>query len=101
MIAWIVPVSLFWLVAALYLGGFDLEIEGGGGVRQFLGLILSFVLFVVVFRVLGMVLSGPLGFGFGAIALPAVLSVALLPIVTRLGFLPLGVKIRKGRAGAH
>lgn len=98
MVAWLVPVSMFWLVAALYLGGFDLEIEGGGGLRQFLGLILSFVLFVAVFRVLGMVLAG-VGPSLGGIVLPTVLSVALLPLITRLGFLPVGVRIRKGHGG--
>jgi hypothetical protein len=100
MIAWLVPVSMFWLVAALYLGGFDLEIEGGGGVQQFLGLILSFVLFVVVFRVLGMALGGALGASLGGIVFPSILSVALLPVITRVGFRPLGVKITKGHA-AH
>jgi hypothetical protein len=98
MIAWLVPVSMFWLVAALYLGGFNLEIEGGGGLRQFVGLLVSFVLFVVVFRVLGMALGG-VGPWLGRIVLPAVLSVALLPIITRAGFSPVGVKIRKGHAG--
>lgn len=101
MIAWLVPVSMFWLVAAIYLGGFDLEIEGGGGLRQFVGLILSFVVFVAVFRVLGMALGGALGPNLGGIVLPAIVSVALLPVITRVGFLPMGVKIRKGHGRAH
>lgn len=100
MIHWLIPVSMFWLIAALYLGGFDLEIEGGGGLRQFLGLILSFVIFVAVYRLLGMIL-GSIGLVLGGIVLPVILSVALLPLTTRLGFLPMGVKIRKGHGGGH
>jgi len=95
MVVWLVPVSMFWLVAALYLGGFNIDIQGGGGVRQFLGLMLSFVLFLVVYAVLGMVLGG-VGPAIGVIVLPSILTVALLPMITKLAFMPVGVKITKG-----
>jgi len=99
MVVWLVPVSMFWLVAALYLGGFDIEIEGGGGMRQFLGLVVSFALFLASYAVLGMVLGG-VGPVLGVVVLPVLISVGLLPVITRIGFMPLGVKIRKGH-GAH
>src|SRR5206468_3691369 len=28
---WLIPISLFWILAAVYLGGFNISIIGGGG----------------------------------------------------------------------
>ena len=97
MVVWLVPVSTFILVAALYLGGFNIQIEGGGGVRQFLGLVLSFVLFLAAYGGLRIVLGGA-GPALGGIVLPVVVCVALLPAITKVAFMPVGVKITKGSA---
>ena len=53
---WLVPICLFWTLAALYLGGWPVEIVGGGGVRQVIGLVNTFLLFIIVFAGLRAVL---------------------------------------------
>lgn len=92
MIPWVIAISLFWMGAALYLGGLDIRIEGGGGVRQALGLIDSFVLFLVVWWLLRQALGG-LGPILGGILLPSAIAALLLPVVTRIGFRLLGVRV--------
>ena len=42
MLAWLVPIAVFWSLAALYVGGAAINIEGGGGGRQTSGLLLLF-----------------------------------------------------------
>lgn len=96
MIPWVIAISLFWMASAVYLGGLDVRIEGGGGVRQLLGLIDSFVLFLLVWWVLRRLLGG-LGPVVGGILVPSAVAVLLLPLLTRLGFRLLGVRVG-GRA---
>lgn len=96
MLAWLVPISLFWVMAALYLGGMNIRIEGGGGLKQLLGLFVTFALFLVVYGLLRMALGGPLGAVLGGVVLPALLSVLLLPLTARLGFRVAGVRISHG-----
>lgn len=102
MIPWLIAISLFWLLTSLYLGGLDVEIEGGGGVRQTIGLVDSFVLFLLVWWLLRQALSG-LGPVVGGVLLPSALSVLALPLLIRVGFRLMGVKVRggSGAAGAH
>ena len=49
MVAWLVPISVFWSLAALYVGGAAINIEGGGGGRQTLGLLLLFASYLGVY----------------------------------------------------
>jgi hypothetical protein len=77
MLGWLAAFCLFWVVASLYLGGLDVELEGGGGFRQFLGLLVMNLLFLGVWRAL-----------------------VLLPVLARAGFGVFGVKVRRGGA-AH
>ena len=49
---WLVGVILFWVAAALYFGGLQRDVEGGTGLRQFLGLILTYVIFMVIWGAL-------------------------------------------------
>lgn len=95
MIPWVIAISLFWMGAALYLGGLDVRIEGGGGVRQTLGLIDSFVLFLLAWWVLRQALGG-LGPILGGILLPSAIAAVLIPVLTRIGFRLLGVKVGGG-----
>jgi hypothetical protein len=82
MLGWLAAFCLFWVVASLYLGGLDVELEGGGGFRQFLGLLVMNLLFLGVWRAL------------------VLLTVLLLPVLARAGFGVFGVKVRRGGA-AH
>lgn len=88
---WLVPITLFWTLTALYVGGM-VEATGGGPVRQILALLVSFVLFLVAW--------GVLRIPFGSmhpilhLAIPSVLSVIALPLVVRLGHMGLGIRLR-------
>lgn len=96
MLEWLIPVSLFWAAAAIYLGGMAVDIVGGNGLRQVIGLLATYVLFLVVWGVLSMILGG-IAPVLGGIILPSVLSVLALPLLSRAGFLIVGVKIKRGR----
>lgn len=92
MIPWVIAISLFWMASAVYLGGLDVRIEGGGGVRQVLGLIDSFVLFLLLWWGLRQLLGG-LGAVVGEVLLPSAVAVLLLPLLTKIGFRLLGVRV--------
>jgi len=96
-LAWLAPIALFWTVTALYLGGFQLTIEGGGGLQHFLGLILTMALYLVVFAVLHMLLQGPTG-PILSVLIGCIVCTLLLPILSRVGFMVVGVKIRSAHA---
>jgi hypothetical protein len=98
MLGWLAAFCLFWVVASLYLGGLDVELEGGGGFRQFLGLLVMNLLFLGVWRALDAGIGG-LG-GMPGVVLPFLLTVLLLPVLARAGFGVFGVKVRRGGA-AH
>lgn len=102
MIIWLIPVGLFWTAGAMYLGGFDIEFEGGGGLRQTLGLTLTFALFLALWWLLGKLLAG-IGPILGALVIPSLLSVLALPLLSRFGFRLAGVRIRPGHpaGGGH
>lgn len=36
---WLVPVCLFWVLTAIYLGGCPVEVVGGNGFRQVMGVV--------------------------------------------------------------
>lgn len=101
MLLLLIPICLFWMTAALYLGGMNVDIVGGNGLRQVVGLLATFVLFVAVWRVLNMVLGGFLPAPLGNLALPTIVAVVGLPLWSRAGFAIMGVKIRKGQHAAH
>ncbi|MFQ5690510.1 MAG: hypothetical protein ACE5HQ_09590 [Gemmatimonadota bacterium] len=97
MVEWLVPVGLFWIAAAVYLGGMPVEIEGGGGVRQLLGLAVLFALFLVVWAAARAVLGG-VGPRLGRVVLPTLVTVLLLPLTSRLAFRILGIRLRRAEA---
>jgi hypothetical protein len=90
---WVAAIGLFWTVSALYLGGFQLRIEGGGAFQHLVGLLITLALYLGVFALVHSLLIGPVGpvlsIVFGCLA-----GVLLLPLESRLGFMILGVKIR-------
>jgi hypothetical protein len=95
----ILPIALFWLLEALYLGGWPVDAHGGNGLRQVMGLLLTAVLWVVVWHALNMVLIG-IGPVLGGIVLTTFVAAALMPLVNWIGFKIVGVSIRKVTA-AH
>lgn len=93
MVAWLVPIALFWPLAAMYLGGAAITIEGGGGVRQMGGLFLHFATYLLVYALLRAGLSALIGPVLGGIVVPIVVASALVPLLGRLSFRALGVRI--------
>jgi len=100
MLIWLIPIALFWTMAALYLGGMAVDVEGGSGFRQVLGLVLTFVVFVVVWGVLHTALRGMGAVIFG-IVVPTLLTVLALPIAARIGFRIVGVRVHRVEAHGH
>ncbi len=97
MVSWLIPISLFWTLAAMYLGGAPIDIEGGGGPRQLLGLLLHFVVFMVVWAVARMLVAGLMGPVF-SVVFAALVAVILLPTLARLAFRLVGVRITSAEA---
>lgn len=90
---WLIPLALFWPLAALYLGGGEIRIEGGGGLRQTAGLLLHFAAFSGIWLALRAGL-GALGDGaLLTLVLPAVVVSALVPLLARLTFRLVGVQL--------
>jgi hypothetical protein len=92
MVEWLVPFSLFWTMAALYLGGFPIHIAGSSGLKQFLGLLLTFALYVVVWWAVRTGLSSALPPIF-AVIVAALVATVLLPVLSCVAFRVLGIRI--------
>jgi hypothetical protein len=92
MVEWLVPVSIFWILSALYLGGAAIRFEGGGGPRQLAGLVIQLVLFLVAWAVLRAILRGVTGQIFAVVFATLLVTIAL-PFIARLGFRLAGVRI--------
>ncbi len=93
------PLSLFWIIEATYLGGWPVDVHGGKGFQQVLGLLITYVLWVVVWHGLNLLLT-PIGAVLGGIVFTSFLAAFLTPLVSWLGFKIVGVSIRKV-AAAH
>jgi len=93
-VAWLVPVALFWTLSALWLGGAALRIEGGRGIQQLLGLLLTFGLYLAIWAVARGMLHGLLG-GVASVAIAVVLATVLIPVLAWIGFRIAGVRIRR------
>ena len=88
---WLVAICLFWFAAALYFGGFERDVEGGTGFRHFIGLILSYAIFLVVWGVLHAFVAP--GTAVSILVASAVAGLAL-PLEVRVGFLLVGARVR-------
>lgn len=96
MLEWLIPICFFWVTAAIYLGGFPLEFRNGAGWRHVLGVLASFLLFLLVWSAARAALGGVVGV-LGRLALPTALTTLLLPIIARVGFRAMGVRIHSAR----
>jgi hypothetical protein len=95
---WLLPVCLSFLIAMIYLGGWPRDVRGGNGLTQVLGLVISIVLFVAVWKVLNVVL-GNLGGAIGWLVLPTVGATLLYPVIAKVSFLVCGIKVVSVQSG--
>jgi hypothetical protein len=89
---WLVPLSAFWIVAATFLGGSPAEIEGGGGARQLLGLLVSLAVYLAAWYGLFAGIRAALPSAW-ALALATVIAAALVPWWCRLAYRVVGLKV--------
>ena len=99
MIEWMIPICLFWVLAAVFFGGMYDADDGSAG-RQALGLLLLFGVYVGIYAVLRMALGG-LG-GENAflstvfrLVVPAAIPTMLLGRLGKLIFKLVGVTISR------
>lgn len=92
-VAWLVPVALFWTLSAMYLGGASLRIEGGGAFQHLGGLLVTFAAYLVVYGILRAILSGVAGSVVGGVVFPIIVTSIALPFLTNLAFRLFGVSI--------
>lgn len=94
MLEWLVPLGAFFPFTALYLGALRIEPGGGNGLQQVAGLLLTLVVYGIVWRVLHAALGG-VGPILGGVVLATVITTLLLPLEARLGYLVVGVKLKR------
>jgi hypothetical protein len=99
MAEWLVPIALFWTLSALYLGGFPIRIVGGSGLTQFLGLVLTFALYLVVWWALRMGIQSALP-SIATVIVATLVASALFPVLSLVAFRVFGIRITRG-AHAH
>ncbi len=92
MIVWLPAMALFPILAALYLGGAAIHIEGGGGGRQIAGLLLHYAAFMGAYALLRLAVLTFLG-PVLSVAVAMVGAAILLPLLARLMFRVAGVRI--------
>lgn len=100
MVEWLAPIALYWTMAAVYLGGFSLRIEGGSGLSQTLGVLTTFALYLAVWFVGRLVLRGLVG-TIPAVIVAVLIATLVLPILAKVGFRVLGVRITKVAPAHH
>lgn len=99
-VQWALVISLFWMISALFLGGAPIRIEGGGGVRQSTGLLVSFAAFLALWYGLKALLAGATS-PVAAFLLATGISGLLVPPLSVGVFRVLGVRIRKSSGEGH
>jgi hypothetical protein len=96
-LVWILPVGLFWPIAAIHLGGL-FALEGNPKpLKELLGLVLGFVIALVVWWGLTKALA-PIGPALGAILLPTGLMLAALQFILMIGFRLVGLRLVRSTA---
>lgn len=97
-VLWLVPICAYLVAAPIYYGGMPVRVEGGGGVRQTGGLLVSFAAYLAAAVLLRGLLGGMVP-RFLAVVLSTIAALLLLPGISRLGFLVFGVKLVRGEQG--
>ncbi len=99
MAEWLIPISMFWMMGAVFFGGLY-DAEGGSAGRQALGLLLTFAAYLAIFAGLRLALGGFVGPLIGlviATAIPAMFVGRLGKIVFKL----VGVRLIRVVFGAE
>lgn len=98
---WLVPICAFLVAGPMYYGGMEIRIEGGGGVRQTGGLLVSFAGYLAAAVLLRGLLEGAMT-TFFAVVVSTIVALLLVPLISRAGFRVFGVKVvRTEPGGAH
>jgi hypothetical protein len=92
---WLLPICLFWILAALYLGGWPGEVVGGNGFHQVMGVVDSYILYILVWGLLRAALGGIGGLFWDAV-IPTVLASLALPLIVWAGYIVMGVRVQHG-----
>ena len=92
MLDWLMAGILFWVAAALYFGGMQHDVQGGTGFRQFVGLLVTYAVFLVVWFALYKAIGMPSAKG---LLIASAVAALLLPIEVRLGFMVVGARVRR------
>ena len=96
-LVWILPIGLFWPIAALHLGGL-LELTGDvKPLKELIGLVVGFVLALAIWWGLTKALA-PVGPVLGAILLPTGVMLAALPFILKIGFRLVGLRLVRSHA---
>lgn len=98
-VLWLVPVCAFLIAAPMYYGGMAIRFEGGGGVRQSGGLLLSFAAYLAAAVLLRGLLEGATG-TFFAVVISTIVALLLVPPVSHLAFRVFGIRIVRAEGGA-
>ncbi len=99
MVHFLVPLCLFALFASIFLGGTSIEPRGGGGLRQFLGLIVSLAVHIALWNVLRIAFASFMG-PTGSMVFASLVSIPGVLLSSFIGFIIFGVKLGKAVA-AH
>lgn len=97
-VLWLVPICAFLIAGPMYYGGMPIRIEGGGGVRQTGGLLVSFAAYLAAAVLLRGLLSGVVPLFF-AVVLSTIAALLLVPAISRVAFRVFGVKIVPAEQG--
>lgn len=91
-VLWLVPICAFLIAAPMYYGGFPIRFEGGGGIRQSGGLLVSFAVYLAAAVLLRGALEGMMS-TFFAVVISTIVALLLVPLISRLVFRVFGVRI--------
>lgn len=93
MVDWLAPISMFWVMAAVFFGGMYDVTEGSSG-RQALGLVVMFALYLGLFAVLRLAL-GSIMPPLGSLILPVAIPTIFLGRMGKIVWGLLGVRIER------
>ena len=96
MLEWLIPVSLYWIFGALFLGAFPIAIIGGNGLRQVIGLILGFVLYVGAWCVVRWALGGDGAGALARIVVPTAVTLVTFPLYVGIAYRLFGIRLARG-----
>ena len=94
MVYWLIPICFFALFGSIFLGGTSIEPQGGTGLRQVLGLLVSAAIHVALWNVLRIALATFLP-DTASLAFATLLSIPGVLVAAWIGFIIFGVKLGK------